>query len=61
MQKFLCIAAIAIAGILFLLFLLDMIAQFPFGARGGITMHIGFMFASALIITFSILSLREQR
>ena len=61
MQKILCIASIAIAGLLFLLFLLDMIAKFPFGANGGTTMHIGFMFASALIITFGILALREQR
>lgn len=61
MQKALCIASIAIAGILFLMFLLDWLVRMPFGGNGGLLLHLGFLFSSLIVIVFGVLTLREQR
>lgn len=61
MPKALCIISIALSGLLLLLFLLDILLGIPFGKHGGIIMNLGFMLASGIVLTFGILTFREQR
>ncbi|MCL2349792.1 MAG: hypothetical protein FWC50_16195 [Planctomycetaceae bacterium] len=58
MSKVLCIFAIVVSAILFLLFLVDLVAGIPF-ARANILMNIGFLFASGVVGFFSFQTLRE--
>jgi len=59
MSKVLCIFALVVSAILFLLFLVDFVAGVPF-ARANIWMNIGFLFASGVIGFFSFQTLREM-
>lgn len=61
MPKALCIASIALSGLLILLFLLDIVAKVPFGGHGGIMMNLGFIVAAGIVLAFGILTLREQK
>jgi hypothetical protein len=61
MPKMLCIVSLIISAIVFVLFLVDMIAQVPFGGVGGLLGHIGMMFGAVVVGTFSVLTFRECR
>jgi hypothetical protein len=60
MSKVLCIFAIAVSAILFLLFLLDFVSAIPFG-RVSFAMDLAFIICSAVIGFFGYLTFREQR
>jgi len=61
MPKALCIVSLIASALVFLLFTLDLIAGTPFGGIGGLWGHLGMMFGSAVIATFSVLTLPECR
>ena len=61
MPKVLCIISLVTSSILFLLFLLDMIAGIPFGKSGGFMMNIGFLVGAGIVATMSVLTFLEQR
>ena len=61
MPKVLCIISLVTSALVFLLFLLDLIAGVPFGGAGGLLGHLGMMFGAAVIGTFSILTFPECR
>ncbi len=60
MSKFLCIASLALSGLLLLVFLLDLSIGIPFN-RVSFVMDIGFAVAAAIVATLSFLTLRELR
>jgi len=61
MSKALCIVSLVISAIVFLLFLMDMIAHVPFGGAGGLLGHLGMLFGAAVIGAFSVLTYPECR
>lgn len=61
MPKILCIYSLAISGILFLLFFIDMLSGFPFDKAGGMMMNISFLVCTLIVGVFSFLTLRELR
>lgn len=61
MPKILCITSLAISGLLFLIFLLNLIAGIPFGPAGGKLMDIGMIVGSGVVGTFSVLTFLEIR
>jgi len=61
MPKVLCIVSLVISALVFLLFLVDLIAQVPFGGAGGLVGHLGMLFGAAVIGTFSVLTYPECR
>lgn len=61
MPKSLCIFALSVSILLFLLFLLDLLAGFPFNKEGGMLMNIGFLVITAILGTYSFLTLRTLR
>jgi len=61
MPKALCIVSLIISALVFLLFLLDLIVQVPFGGVGGLMGHLGMIIGAAIIGTFSVLTFRECR
>ncbi len=61
MPKILCIISFSVSVILFLVFLLNMIAGVPFGPAGGILMDLGFIIGSGIVATFSALTFLETR
>lgn len=60
MPRALCIIALAISLILFVLFLLDLFAGVPFG-KADTKMDIGMVVATAGLGTLSFLCLRQQK
>ena len=50
MQKWLCLAAMILAGIFLLLYGVDLIFTWPFGRKGVLTKDIVFVIASALVL-----------
>ena len=60
MAKVLCLFALVVSAILFLLFTLDLILGIPF-AHINTMMDIAFVVSSAVIGVFSFLTLQEQR
>ncbi|MBR4833632.1 MAG: hypothetical protein IKU86_04760 [Thermoguttaceae bacterium] len=60
MSKFLCIASTSISAIVFLVFLLDLIAGIPVG-KANATMDIIFVLCSAGVAALSVLALRQQK
>ena len=60
MAKVLCLFALVVSAILFLIFFLDLILGFPF-ARINVMMDIAFVVSSAIIGVFSYLTFQEQR
>ena len=60
MAKVLCLFALVVSAILFLIFFLDLILGFPF-ARINLMMDIAFVVSSAIIGVFSYLTFQEQR
>ncbi len=61
MPKILCIASLVLSSILFLIFLLDLIAGIPFAKSGGMMMNIGFIVGAGIVAAFSVLTFLEQR
>ena len=61
MPKALCIVSLVISAMVFLLFLLDLIAHVPFGGAGGLLGHLGMLLGTAVIGTFSVLTYPECR
>ena len=61
MPKALCIISLIISALVFLLFLIDLIAGIPFGGVGGLVGHLGMIAGAAIIGTFSVLTFRECR
>ncbi len=59
MPKALCISGIAIAGLLLLIFILDLAIGFPFGGSSP-KMDVGFIFCSAILGYLGWMTLREQ-
>jgi hypothetical protein len=59
MPKILCIVSLVISALVFVLFTLDLIVGIPFGGAGGLLGHIGLMVGSAIIATFSVLTIPE--
>ena len=59
MPKALCIAGIVIAGLLFLVFGLDLALKFPFG-RAAWLMDSGFLVSSLILAYLSWTTLKEQ-
>jgi hypothetical protein len=47
--------------LLFLIFTLDLLFGFPFSKAGGLLMNLGFIAATAILGTYSYLTLRELR
>ncbi len=60
MAKVLCLFALVVSAILFLIFFFDLVLGFPF-ARVSLMMDIAFVICSAVIGAFSYLTFREQR
>jgi len=60
MAKILCLFALVVSAILFLLFFLDLILGIPF-ARVSIMMDIAFVISAVIIGLFSYLTFQEQR
>ncbi len=60
MSKFLCIFAAAISAVLFLLFLLDLIAGIPFN-KANTLLDIIFIVCSGGIVALSVLSFLKQK
>jgi hypothetical protein len=61
MPKILCIISLVISGIVFLIFLANMLAGIPFGSAGGMLMNIGMIVGAAIVGTFSVLTFLESR
>lgn len=62
MPKVLCIISLVISSIIFLIFLLNMIAGIPFGRVDGMMlMNIGMVLGAGIIGTFSVLTFLEIR
>ena len=61
MPKILCIISLVVSALIFLLFLLDLIAGFPFGGIGGLMGHVGMLVGAAVIGAFSVLTFIECR
>ncbi len=59
MPKVLCILGMVVAGLLALLFGLDLVTKFPFGG-GSAMVSIGFIIASLVLIYLSWSTFREQ-
>jgi len=60
MAKVLCLFALVVSAILFLLFILDLILGIPF-ARVSMMMDIAFVVSATVIGLFSYLTFQEQR
>ncbi|MCL2623300.1 MAG: hypothetical protein FWD31_06490 [Planctomycetaceae bacterium] len=60
MAKVLCLFALVVSAIIFLIFFLDLILGIPF-ARVSMIMDIGFVVSSVIIGVFSFLTFQEQR
>jgi len=60
MAKVLCLFALVVSAVLFLIFFLDLILGIPF-ARVNMMMDIAFVVSSAIIGLFSFLTFQEQR
>ncbi|MDR3111482.1 MAG: hypothetical protein LBU65_17560 [Planctomycetaceae bacterium] len=61
MPKSLCIFSLSVSVLLFLIFTLDLLFGFPFSKAGGLLMNLGFIAATAILGTYSYLTLRELR
>ena len=61
MPKILCITSLVISSIVFLIFLLNLIAGIPFGSAGGMLMNIGMIIGALIIGAFSVLTFLEAR
>jgi len=61
MPKALCIISLIVSALVFLLFLLDLIAGVPFGGVGGLVGHLGILIGAAIIGAFSVLTFLECR
>jgi hypothetical protein len=61
MPKALCIISLLISALVFVLFLLNLVAQVPFGGAGGLLGHLGMMFGAAVIGTFCVFTYLECR
>ena len=59
MPRVLCILAMVIAGLVFLLFLLDLALGFPFQRAGGLLMDIGFLLSAAVLAYLSWATFRQ--
>lgn len=60
MPKVLCLFALVVSAILFLIFLVDLVLGIPF-ARVSMLMDIAFIVSSGVIGLFSFLTFQEQR
>jgi hypothetical protein len=61
MEKWMCWGSMGVAGLLLLLFLLDMIFAFPFGYAGGWFLDITAILACALVLYLAFDALRDLR
>ena len=61
MEKKLCIGSLVVAGVMLLLFLLDLFAGFPFGGGSFVTIDVIGLLASAILGYLSFSALREVR
>lgn len=61
MNKAMTIVGMVVAGLLFLLFGLDLVLGVPFGSEAPKTMNIGILIASAILAYLSFNSFREIR
>ena len=60
MAKVLCLFALVVSAVLFLIFILDLILGIPF-ARVNMMMDIAFVVSAVIIGLFSFLTFQEQR
>ena len=61
MPKILCLFSLVVSGILFLLFLADLVVGTPFGGTGGSTLNIGFVVGAGIVAAMSVVTFLEQR
>jgi hypothetical protein len=62
MDKKLCIGSLAVAGVMLVLFLLDLFVSFPFGGKGPFTyIDIFGIIASAILLYMEFNAFREVR
>ena len=61
MPKILCIFSLVVSSILFLLFLVNLIAGVPLGGAGGTLMNIGFIIGAGIVAGMSVVTFLEQR
>lgn len=61
MDKKLCIGSLAVAGVMLVLFLVDIIAGFPFGGGAFVTIDVIGLLASAVLAYLAFSALRELR
>ena len=60
MSKFLCIASTSISALIFVVFLLDVVAGIPF-RKANVLMDIIFILCAGGVAALSVLNLREQK
>ena len=61
MEKWMCWGSMGVAGVLLLLFLLDMFFAFPFGGAGGWFVDIMAILACGLVLYLAFDALRDLR
>jgi hypothetical protein len=61
MPKVLCIVSLIVSALVLLLFLVNLIAGFPFGSAGGLVGNLGMVAGAAIIGTFSFFTFLECR
>jgi hypothetical protein len=61
MEKKLCIGSLAVAGVMLLLFLLDLLAGFPFGGGGFVAIDIIGLLASGILGYLAFSAYRDVR
>lgn len=61
MDKKMCIGALAVAGVMLVLFLVDLIAGFPFGGGGFVAIDVIGILASGVLAYLAFSALRELR
>ncbi len=61
MEKKLCIGSMAVAGVMLLLFLLDLIVGFPFGGGGFVTIDVIGLLASVILAYLGFSAYRDVR
>ena len=61
MEKYMCYGALGVAGVMALLFLLDLVAEFPFGGGAFMVADIFGLLASAIVAYLGYNALRDVK
>jgi hypothetical protein len=59
MPKALCVVSLVVSALVLVLFLLNLVASFPFGGAGGMIGNGGMILGAGIIGAFSVLTFRE--